>query len=269
MDRGLTLLFWTSRSMCSKQLLLRNTACKTGLSEHCRISGTAAKIDNEEDVDMPGKFCLHTAQGDEHEKGMLRATVHMRPWGTWSYLASVSAERSDCPPSSDSLAAHWSADGSSWGAGSSSPGSSWSPPGARRDCWSAGGGSSRSGTAGLASGALCSWVQGRSGSTKLAEQRIGHPQREGWWNEGHCSGKEYGQSHLSVRSTLHVYCFHNNPWWKGERTFPPLTTAPWRWTNRRVRSSGICLLSWRVSVNVYSSQRTMSRKTNFHSNTIH
>lgn len=31
---------------------------------------------------MPGKFCLHTAQGDEHEKGMLRATVHMRPWGT-------------------------------------------------------------------------------------------------------------------------------------------------------------------------------------------
>lgn len=34
--------------MCSKQLLLRNTACKTGLSEHCRISGTAAKIGNKE-----------------------------------------------------------------------------------------------------------------------------------------------------------------------------------------------------------------------------
>lgn len=37
--------------MCSKQLLLRNTACRTGLSGHCKISGTAAKINNKEDVD--------------------------------------------------------------------------------------------------------------------------------------------------------------------------------------------------------------------------
>lgn len=45
-DSGLTLLFWISLRMCSKQLLLRKTACRAGLSEHCRISGTAAKIDN-------------------------------------------------------------------------------------------------------------------------------------------------------------------------------------------------------------------------------
>lgn len=38
--------------MCSKQLLLRKTACRTGLSEHCRISGTAAKNDNKDDVDL-------------------------------------------------------------------------------------------------------------------------------------------------------------------------------------------------------------------------
>ena len=49
--RGLTLEFWISLRMCSKQLLFRKTACRTGLSGHCRISGTAAKNDNKEDVD--------------------------------------------------------------------------------------------------------------------------------------------------------------------------------------------------------------------------
>lgn len=46
--------------MCSKQLLLRNTACRTGLSEHCRISGTAAKISKEEHETFFFFFFLET-----------------------------------------------------------------------------------------------------------------------------------------------------------------------------------------------------------------
>lgn len=38
----LTLLFWMSRRMCSKQLLFRKMACSTGRSGHCRISGMAS-----------------------------------------------------------------------------------------------------------------------------------------------------------------------------------------------------------------------------------
>lgn len=37
-----TLLFWRSRMMCSKQLLLRKTACRTGRSSQLSMAGMAS-----------------------------------------------------------------------------------------------------------------------------------------------------------------------------------------------------------------------------------
>lgn len=197
MYRGLTLLFWMSLRMCSKQLLLRNTAWRTGLSEHCRISGTAAKIGNKEDVDSFIRHWGNQLSGlhTDWERNSFYSARLETLW-TLSYLAFGFEGRSGRLPSSACPAPHCLVDGSSWGAGSSCPVWSWSPPAALPGCWSEGGGSSPSGTARSAAGAPWSWVLGRSDSTMLAELRTGPQQSEGWWRAGHSSEK------ISTKSLL-------------------------------------------------------------------
>lgn len=66
---ALTLLFWMSLRMCSKQLLFRKIAWRTGLSEHCRISGIAAKSDNNR---VDSSYLSHTGTIDSCPSYRLR-----------------------------------------------------------------------------------------------------------------------------------------------------------------------------------------------------
>lgn len=107
MDRGLTLLFWMSLRMCSKQLLFRNTAWRTGLSEHCRISGTAAKIGNKEDVDSFIRHWGNQLSGlhTDWERNLFYSAGLETVW-TRSYLAFGFEGRSGRLPSSACPAPH-------------------------------------------------------------------------------------------------------------------------------------------------------------------
>lgn len=102
--------------MCSKQLLLRKTACRTGLSEHCRISGTAAKIDNTEDVDSPYLLEINDLVSiliEREIKTNDSYSARLETYWTCSYLAFDSGVRSDCLPSFACLVDRCSVDGSS------------------------------------------------------------------------------------------------------------------------------------------------------------
>lgn len=60
---------------------------------------------------------------------------------------------------------------------------------------------------------------------------------------------------------LILWCNH---WWRGQleyQTFPPLMTAPWRWTSLSVSISGIFSLSCRFSVNMSETSVTQDQVT--------
>lgn len=174
---GLTLLFWMSLRMCSKQLLLRKTACRTGLSEHCRISGTTATIDKEGKHIGNNRFSVAILVQNQIKEHFI---LNLLLCWTCAYLAFDSGVRSGSPPSSACSPVRWWAVGSSWATESSYRGSSWSRPAALRGYSSAEGGSSPSSTAKSSGGVWGSSVQGRHGNTMPAKQRTNPQQTEGW-----------------------------------------------------------------------------------------